>query len=393
VTVAADLAAAPAAPGTQSIPVTVLRSVDEVEALRPVWQRLHERDLPSDLDYFLTVARHHPDVVRPHVAVVAPRGGEPMLLAAHLARLSVGHKLGGRVPFNPRLRALNVHHGVVGRAEPELVEAGLRAFLGELGGAYDAILLRNLEPGSTLHRVALSVAPRWSIQRWYPVRPRWSTEIGSTPEETFKARSGSTREGTRRIVRRIDGEFGERAVLRRFDKPEDAETLFRDLDAVAVTTKHQRSQPVFRDSELERSLARVGLEKGWYRAYLLYLEDRPVAYWTGFAYGGLFGWRGVTGYDPELRRYGLGRYVLAHLLEDLSRDPDIHRFGLGTGDFPYKRSFGDRRWEVVDVRIFAPTARGRWVNGAGAAVHGVNAVLDRARRRALASRSPRPASS
>jgi CelD/BcsL family acetyltransferase involved in cellulose biosynthesis len=122
------------------------------------------------------------------------------------------------------------------------------------------------------------------------------------------------------------------------------------------------------------------MRKGWYRAYLLYVDRTPIAFWTGYSYGGAFGWRGVTGYDPEYRSHSVGTYLLTQVFDDLSRDPEVRLFSLGPGDFPYKRFFGDQRWEEVDVRILASTPRGLWVNTVGSGVQGLQALLTGARR-------------
>jgi CelD/BcsL family acetyltransferase involved in cellulose biosynthesis len=163
-------------------------------------------------------------------------------------------------------------------------------------------------------------------------------------------------------------------ILRR---PAEAERLFADIDSVAARTYQHETGAIFRDSALERELAVLGLRKGWFRAYLLYLDERPIAFWTGFAYGGTFGWRGVTGYDPEFRRYSPGIYVLTRMLEDLSRDPAISVFDIGGGDVEYKRYYGDNRWEEVDVRLFAPGLRGLTVNAVGSSVQALHQGLRR----------------
>lgn len=354
---------------------TVARSVDEVESLRPLWEGLQGENLPTDIDYFLTVSRYNPTVLRPHVVVVQPPEAEPSLLAGHLSRLRLNHGFGPRTPFRPSVRAISVYRGVVGRPTPEALSAALRSLAGELGPTADAILLHNLERGSPLFEASVHTFPARLRERWSPRKARWACEIGPTLEDTLRSRSSKTRENVRRIQRRIANDFGARAEVRILREPSEAETLFRDLDAVAVKTYQTRFSTVFSDDEFERRLVEVGMRKGWYRAYMLYVDERPIAFWTGYSYGGAFGWRGVTGYDPEYRSYSVGTYLLTHVLDDLSRDPGVRLFSLGPGDFPYKRFFGDRRWEEVDVRVFASTPRGIWVNAVGSGVQGLHATF------------------
>jgi CelD/BcsL family acetyltransferase involved in cellulose biosynthesis len=293
----------------------------------------------------------------------------------HVFDRPLNHRLGPWAPYQPLLRSLTYFRGLVGEpTESELVPA-LESLRGELAGNVDALLLNNLDRFSPLYAAAVSVFPLWTRQRWSPERMRWDSNVGSVAEEVHAVRSRSTRENIRRTQRRIERDFGDRAEMRILSRPEDAERVFDDIDAVAVKTYQTGSLPIFAPSALDRRLATIGLEKGWFRAYMLYIEDEPVAFWTGFAYGGVFGWRGVTGYDPEYRRYGVGRFLLVCMIEDLARDPDVEWFSLGPGTLPYKQSFADQQTGEVDVRIFSKRPRGLMVNGVGSAVHGAHALL------------------
>lgn len=353
---------------------SIARSIEAVEALRPVWIGLQGASLQSDIDYFLTVERHHPEAIRPHVVAVRSPTGESSLLVGHVLRRQLDHRFGAWMPYRPWMRAINVYRGVVGNPTTNELSVALQALRDELAHDVDAIVLHNLDRSSPLYETAVTVFPMWARQGWSPQKVRWDSAVGSVADEALALRSPSTRQNIRRTRRRIVRDFGQ-AEMRIYTQPTDAEKLFRDIDTVAAKTYQTKSRPIFRDSVLERSLVELGLEKGWFRAYLLYLEELPVAFWTGFAYSGVFGWRGVTGYDPAYRAYGVGKYLLAAMLEDLAQDPHVSKFSLGSGDIRYKRSFADERRGEVDVRIFSTKARGLWVNGVGSAIHGLHALL------------------
>jgi CelD/BcsL family acetyltransferase involved in cellulose biosynthesis len=355
--------------------VSTATSLEEVERLRPLWTRLQGASLHSDIDYFSTVAKHNPAVIRPHVVVVHPNGGEPSLLATHLAHRAVGHRLGPWVPYEPRLTVLNFFRGIVGNPSTAELEAAFASLGNELGNGADALLLRNVDLESPLREVTARVFPASQHQRWMPPKLRWETTVDRDPTAAFEWLSSSTRASVRRAERRLVRAFGDTVETRIYSTPADAETLFRSVDAVAERTYQTEGRPIFRHDELLRRLVELGLEKGWFRAYVLYVGARPVAFWTGFVYGGVFGWRGATGYDPDFRSYSVGRHLLMMMLEHLAGDPDVQRVTLGVGDLPYKRSVSDPGDSVADVRIFASTVRGRWVNAVGSAVHGANAVV------------------
>lgn len=49
------------------------------------------------------------------------------------------------------------------------------------------------------------------------------------------------------------------------------------------------------------------------------------------------------------------------MIEDLCRDPTVFAIDYGFGDAQYKRSFADESRDEADVRIFAPSVRGTWL--------------------------------
>jgi CelD/BcsL family acetyltransferase involved in cellulose biosynthesis len=363
-----------------AVRVTAARSVDEVEALRASWVALQDGDLTTDIDYYLTLGRFHPEVVRPHTLLVE-RGDAPVaLLAAHLHEGWLVHRIGPWAAYKPTMRSLNVaYRGFVGERSPETIDAvlsELRRTLAEREA--DAVLFRYLTPDDALRGAARGAGRPHRREHFMPRRPHWSMMIGDSLEETLSRRSAKTRENIRRSSRRLETEFGDRFRLEVVTRPAEAPRLFADVDTVAARAYQHESATLFRNAELERQLALLGLARGWYRAHVLYVDEQPIAFWTGFSYGGTFGWRGATGYDPAFARYSPGTYVLGSLLEDLSRDPAVHQFDMGGGDVEYKRYFGDHRWEENDVRLLGPGLRNLAVGSIGSSVHAIHQCLRRA---------------
>jgi CelD/BcsL family acetyltransferase involved in cellulose biosynthesis len=362
-------------PQTRGVDARVLRTVEEVEALREPWVALQGASLATDIDFFLTVARAHPEVVRPHVLVLE-REGEPVtILPAHLHDQRLPSSVGGVDVYRPRVRAINVaYRGLLGDEDPPL----LRRAVDELRKAVDAgeadvALLRYLDPSSALYKIAQARTP--SLLRQHFLRPagRWMMDLDETLDATLRSRSQKTRENMRRVVRRIETELGTAASVRKLCEPGDIQLLGPDVDAVASLSYQRPGRPLFGDDGLELALAEYGLERGWFRGYVLYFGGRPVAFWTGYVYGNVFGWRGATGYDPRTARYSPGTYLMMRLIEDLCEE-GVGGFDLGRGDLDYKRYVGSRRWSEVDVRLHTSSPGGVGLCLTASAVNGVHAA-------------------
>jgi hypothetical protein len=177
----------------------------------------------------------------------------------------------------------------------------------------------------------------------------------------MQSRSKKTRESLRRYRNRLLRELGETLTLRVFRDPNELELLVRDLDSVAAKTYQRGLGIAFADTPEHRALMRLGLEQGWWRVYVLYSDEEPIAFWPGSAYNGVFS-IGTPGYDPAYTDYRIGTYVLLKVIEDLCADDDVELVDFGFGDAEYKRRFANESWPEADVVLFAPTFRAARIN-------------------------------
>jgi len=202
--------------------------------------------------------------------------------------------------------------------------------------------------------------------------------IPETFAEYLRARSAKTRSNVQRYSRRLEERFGERLELRLFESPADIPRLIRDTRTVSEKTYQHGLGAGFEDDDLTRALQQLGAERGWLRAFVLYLDGIPSAFWHGTQYRRIF-YTGPTGYDPAHRDLRLGTYVLAKMVEHLCGKADWMDFGLG--DAEYKRHFGDEHWEEEDILLFARRPRPVVVNlartGVLTASRGAKTALER----------------
>src|SRR5439155_3981179 len=92
----------------------IVRDLGEIEEIRGVWSAWN-RQPNSDIDFYLTVLRCGPEVVRPHI-IVLNRGGLPnALLIGRIEDTRFELKMGYRTVFRPAARTLTfVNGGLLG---------------------------------------------------------------------------------------------------------------------------------------------------------------------------------------------------------------------------------------------------------------------------------------
>jgi CelD/BcsL family acetyltransferase involved in cellulose biosynthesis len=356
--------------------VRVARSVEQLEALRGAWGAMGFHTLDANLDVFLAVLRSRGSARRPHV-LVAERDGSPVaMLAARLEDRVAEARFGYATVHRARMNCLTVVHGGVagpGRAEaePALVAKLLSALAVREA---DAAFFHKLEVGSSLHRAALRLTPASRRQRFLAVDRHWVRRLPPSLDELLA--TVPRRKTLQRYARKLQRELGDRLSVQRYRSPGDLERVLADLEAVARRT-YQRGLDAGFNAEADRELVRVGLEGGWFNAWVLYVDGEPRAFEHGDIHGGTY-FLGGKGYDPEWASRRVGNFVGLRVLEDLCTDPDVHELDFGFGDAEYKRELGDHSWDEADLTLYGPTVRATAVGALHSAVVGADRVARRA---------------
>ncbi len=336
--------------------VRVARTFEEVEELRPAWELLQNNHVTSDIDLVLTDCRHTPGVVRPHVVLVEDDGEPVALAAARLEDVKLPARLGYKVVLNSSLRTLTVvYGGLLGDAArlSALLDSVGRSIAGE---RLDLIRFRMLEVGSPQHEALEERAPAVRKQRFATRMPHWRAALPGSLDDFLAGRSRRRRESVRRYSRRLEKTYGDDVRVEVIRDRAGLDALRADTKLIHRETYQHVLGVGFSDERVQRRLTELAVDRGWFRGYMLYLRDKPVAFWHGNTYRGSFGVT-ATGFDPAHADDRPGTYLLMRALEDLAADGTTHLIDFGFGDAEYKRHFGDGFAEEQDVGIFEPRPR------------------------------------
>jgi CelD/BcsL family acetyltransferase involved in cellulose biosynthesis len=357
----------------------VARSLEEVERLRPLWERVPVSSPDADLDLFAGVVAGSPEVSRPHVVAMERADRPPAMAIARLEESRISLKVGYRAIARPKLRTLVVVYSGLAGSEDEQAS---RALLGELQSALirgeaDMLYLSKLRTDTPLFALARGLAPWHCRDHLLETVPRTDVAVPHDLDAFLKARSRNTRDNVKRYGKRLERAHGDDLAVRSYREPEQLDEALAAMEAVAATT-YQRALGVgFREEPRQRAVLERAARKDVFRAWVLSIAGNPVAFWHGLSYGGTF-YIGSPGYDPAFGNLRVGQYLQMRMMEDLCADPAVQRLDYGFGDAQYKRSFGDRTWTEADVMIFAPRLRALCVNGLRTAVGGATRTAKRA---------------
>jgi hypothetical protein len=350
--------------------VELAGTLDDLERLRAEWEQLPWQREEAAWDYFVARLRTRPDVIGPYAGVVLD-GDVPVAgLAGRLETRHLATLVGLRSVYSPRVRLLQVvDGGVVSAARAALPElAGLveRALRDE---AVDAVALPPLEVGSELAAAFDALGRRFDRQPFIAPWTRRYLDLPAAFDDFLASLGPRTRENVRRNGRKVERAFGERLSVAVLRGPGDADRLVRDADEAARRSYQRRLGAGFADTPEQRALAQVGLEHGWLRGYLLYVDGTPVSYWLCSVYGETMLIK-TGGFDEAYAEHRLGVYLLMRVIEDACGDPALRVLDFGPGDAAYKEQFSNRSRVERNAVLFAPTLRARRINATRTAILG-----------------------
>jgi Acetyltransferase (GNAT) domain len=343
--------------------VRVIRSVEDISDIRDHWQAccLH-RD--TDVDRYLhdTITS---EATRPHVLVHYNDGRPKALLIGRYEVQSPGLRLGYFRIQTRKVRFLTfLNGGLIGDVSAQTCSRFVDSILASLkAGEADAATIHYCELDSPFVAIARSRPGRLlsdRVQRAHVHRMRTIVD-----ERTSSTIGLSTRERQHQRRReKLLQEFRGQVRIVCFRSDAELDRLVEDVELVAKKT-YQRGLGVgFSDTPQIRNRLHFDARMGWLHAYVLYIEERPCAFWITTVYRSTL-YSDFLGFDPAYGRYSPGVYLIVEVIDRLSRhsaDPRVRLIDFGVGEAEYKIRLGNRSQQKVSVSIFAPSARGVTLN-------------------------------
>jgi GNAT acetyltransferase-like protein len=359
--------------------VRVLRTLPKVEDIRHVWESWPgNRD--SDIDSYLAFLRSSPGAVRPHVLVVY-RGGRPdAILVGRIDRGRIVCRV-GYLSVSPRAQIMCFVYGALrGNPSNENCELLVNEILRSLSkGEADAAYMNFLREDSELCRLAITRPSLLSRDYVRITQPHFAATVPATVEEFYRGLSPGSRWQAKSKQKKLLKDFAGAVRIRCFRDRAELDNMIEDVEQVARKS-YQRGLGVgFIDCPDTREWLRLRAEMGWLRAYVLYLSERPCAFWIGDINWSTFRSDHLA-YDAEFANYSPGMYLVMKVIEGFC---DGNREGVTEVDFAlghaqYKEVLGNREWSESLVYMFAPTLKGISLNVVRSLIVGMDQIIKKA---------------
>lgn len=235
--------------------------------------------------------------------------------------------------------------------------AELFEFLRTQRGEWRFLTLRDVQETSTnlahLLREGLRAFPHVNLE---PAENCAAVRLPSTWEGYLSTLGKNARRNAIRYRKHLAEEF---AV--RWTAPTDPEEIRRCFDDFARVFRDRwgpEQGATFFDraktADFEREVCQLGTAAGWYRLYLVYANEVPVAGYLGYVCNGKF-YAGLLAHSPALHKYSPGTVLIGMTIEDCIANRWTE-LDMTRGDEPYKLQWNgvlkrNYRIKLCDSRI------------------------------------------
>jgi len=340
--------------------VRVLRSLKEIESVRTVWCAMQWCP-EADIDFVSFIVNTRTNILHPYVVVVSKEGKPVSLFAARIENGHLPIKIGYKTLFRPKVRQLVIFYGgFMGDTSRPLCEIVVRQLLESLKQREAEMLVWGGVGWESDLKDVLDKEPAWFC-RDHLARSseHWSLTLPGSLEEFIDQRLGKrSRQWARKAIRTLNKEFSGEIRYGYFSSPEETKELIAHATTISQKTYQHGLGVGFKNDEEHLNRLNLEAQLGWLRGYVLFLKNKPVAFWSALEYRET-GYLAFTGYDPDYHNYDVGSILFFHMIEDICRKNPKHikRLDFGLGTSYYKSRFCDEKLEETTICVFASSPR------------------------------------
>jgi hypothetical protein len=363
------------------ITTRVIRTLAEIEEIRPIWKRLSNHP-NCDIDFFLSNLQNETGRPRPHI-IVLYRDEQPVcMLVGRITTRRLEFGVGYKTLFRPQARVIGfVYGGLLGNVDQDASRRLVREIVSSLReGEADAAFFMLLKRESSFFNDIVQVASPFNRDRGISSQIHRTIVLPESVPEFHHSLSAKVRKNQKWQAKKFVSEHSGDVSVKCITCVADLGLAIKDIEAIAAKGYQRGLRVGFVDDAAMRKRLLFEVERGWLRAYLLYASGRPCAYWVGTVYGEVFH-SDYMGYDPQFAKYSPGMFLIMSVVESFCgcNNGGIREINFGHGDAQYKELLGNCEWQESSVYLFSPTVRGTYL----AALRGVTAVIDSGIRGAL----------
>jgi hypothetical protein len=362
--------------------VSIHRSWSSLETVSKQWNDWQQNP-NADPEFVKFILGIRPECEHPYAIAIQKGRQLEALMVGRVEHPRVSIKVGYLQVARPKLRIISfLYGGLLGALDEQSADELVKAVVDSISARdADAAFFSNVRQDSPLTRSLGRIPGFFRRDVAVKVQPHHSMKIPQNSDAFYARLSPKVRKNQKWQAKKLLESFAQRVEVRSYTHTQDLRTLFEDVDQVARST-YQRGLGVgFVDTPETRGRMELAARKGWLQAFVLYLADKPGAFWIGTRYRNRF-FSDFMGYEATHAKYSPGMYLVLKGIEQFcgeSGSDRISEIDFGLGDAQYKQVLATDSWIEQSSYIYSTSARGLALNLSRA----ITGLVDRSARRIL----------
>jgi hypothetical protein len=301
---------------------------------------------------------------------------EPAELAFRIGPVTVG-------TVAIRRFAMNVAPLFSGELSPAQCEAYAGALVDTVCSKLprgSAVMLRSLELSSPITRyVAGEILPRakrgFRAVRHGRRHRHYRIALPGSFDDYLRPMTKANRRDVRKTLRKFDAAAAGQWRVRCYTAADEVPSFYGQAAEIAQKSWQSTRLGVGVNDRpgIERAFERIA-RLGWFRSYVLFASDVPIAFQIGFVHKGVY-YLKVTGFDPACAKLHVGVVLLLEILKDLiANDVAPRGVDFGTGENLLKARLSNQSTQEAYYYLFPRTARGAILSAALGTANGLSSL-------------------
>lgn len=339
---------------------SIICTLDQIETIRHIWEKFQEENsfpiINADIDRYLSVLKASNGHMTPLVLLLEYNNIPRAMIIGRFEKHAIRIRIGYKTLLKPTLRSMTiVYGGILGESDEQVNSIIIRELKRLLRQKIiDTVYFNHLREDSLFYQKIRKIPHFICCNFFVKMESHWRMTAPDTIEEFYALRSKKHRKHLRQYQNKLNRSFPNNVKVQLYKQPEEVKQAITDATAISQNSYQSGLGVGFLDTPEKHILLQKAAEKGWFRGYILYINNMPAAYRFALKYGNTYFGDGI-GYDSKFRDFRIGTILFLVVLDRICSDESIRYYDFGFGDAGYKESYADESWpEALAVYLFAP---------------------------------------
>ena len=305
-------------------------------------------------------------VLKPCIVIAYENKNPISLLVGNIREKHLKLKLGYKSLLKIKCRYLEIMYGGILGDKSPLVSKGIVNFLKNIlpNENIDYIFFKALDINSNMYKAAKKYGGKICVSRYELANPHIFINIPESYKKFLENQTKKRRHEVRRYSNRFEKEFNGKFVIKLYRDLKDIDIILKDTFEIASKTYQHKLGVSVRDNKDTRKRFQFELEKKRLLVWIMYIERKPVAFWTFINYKGTM-LASQTGYLQGYNKYRPGLYLFFKIIDYFCINDEVNKLDFGFGDAQYKRELAHSTIIESNVSIYSFNSKGLLINSIG----------------------------